>query len=89
MKSMLHKTKSGELIPLDKMTDEHLGRVLSCFERGIMTGNPMPYIEEIRKREQPNPMHYEDSPKGEQQFNDDYWGGDINAMLYHQDIGDR
>lgn len=37
----------------------------------------------------PNPMDYEDSPEGDARYWDDYWGGDFDAMAYHDDIGDR
>ena len=39
--------------------------------------------------EQPNPMDYEDSPEGDAKYWDDYWGGDFDAMSYHDDMGDR
>ena len=37
----------------------------------------------------PNPIDYEDSPEGDAQYWNDYWGGDFDAMIYHDDIGDR
>lgn len=48
------------------------------------------FIESIEKyQEQPNPMDYEDSPQGDAEYSDDHWQGDIEAMLYHEDMGDR
>lgn len=51
-------------------------------------------LYEIPKQQQeemypPNPMDYEDSPEGDARYWDDYWGGDFDAMSYHDDIGDR
>jgi hypothetical protein len=39
--------------------------------------------------EQPNPEDYPNTPQGDQEFIDDYWQGDIDAMLYHDDMGNR
>ena len=53
------------------------------------------YIAHITKStisvdyDQPNGDNYPDTPEGNQQFVDDYWNGDIEAMLYHEDMGDR
>ena len=46
-------------------------------------------VVEDNKEEQPNPMNYPDTPKGDQEYIDDYWGGDIAAQIYHDDMGDR
>ena len=46
------------------------------------------YIDSI-ENVQPNPQDYEDTPEGDAKFCDDYWQGDIEAMLYHDDMGDR
>lgn len=45
--------------------------------------------EEEEEFEQPNPMDYPDTPEGESAWIEDYWQGDIDAMLYHEDMGDR
>ena len=38
---------------------------------------------------QPNPEDYPDTPEGDEQYFNDYWQGDIEAFLYHENIGDR
>lgn len=39
--------------------------------------------------DRPNPNDYSDTIEEQQQWIDDYWLGDIEAMLYHEDEGDR
>jgi hypothetical protein len=45
------------------------------------------FVELVDKKpsEQPDPNDYDN----EQDFVDDYWQGDYEAMSYHDDIGDR
>lgn len=80
------------------ISDDHIDYVMRNYEscaredeiwHETVEGLLYSVNDKIVEDNRPNPMHYEDSPKGDAQYWDDYWGGNFDAMAYHDDIGDR
>ena len=80
------------------VTEDHVDYVLRNYESAsredqtwVETIEGLLYSigEQESERGRPHPMDYEDSPEGDARYWDDYWGGDFDAMAYHDDMGDR
>ena len=68
-----------------------MGQILDTFIK-MKTNKPTKdriTLAKDEEFEQPNPSHYDNTPEGDSEFHDDYWQGNIEAELYHFDIGDR
>jgi hypothetical protein len=97
---MIHKQDIVDVAKSIRMhiTDDHIDYVMRNYESSaredeIWCDTVESLLYSIHQQqvesERPNPMDYEDSPEGDARYWDDYWGGDFDAMLYHDDIGDR
>jgi hypothetical protein len=97
---MIHKQDIVDVAKSIRMhiTDDHIDYVMRNYESSVRedeiwcdTVESLLYSihQQQVESERPNPMDYEDSPEGDARYWDDYWGGDFDAMSYHDDIGDR
>ena len=61
----------------------------SMCPNNIKNSDVYQYQHSQMDEEQVDPNDYPDTPEGDADFHDDYWQGNIEAELYHDDMGDR